>query len=293
MIDDTAIDQPEPESMESRIANSLGLGAIGQGDPDAEPAEKPEPEFAEIELDGEKYSIPAKLKDGFMKSEDYTRKTQDLAEQRRQYEHVKEIAQTASLERSFIDSIAGEREEMAVIDAYLKQTQQFNWANMSTEQMMRQKMEIDSIKERRQALDGSVRAKRQQFDETVKSKVSELKGKARELATKNITGFSEATEKSMRDYAKGEGLTEPEIDNILLDPRSFRVIYKAMQFDKVAAAAKEPVKSTKTVLKSGGTTDKMPASRAAELTFNKAMKSATTSGQKARVIEQRLANKFG
>jgi len=70
-----------------------------------------------------------------------------------------------------------------------------------------------------------------------------------------------------------------------------KILWKAMQFDKVQAGTARVDTATKT-LKPGAASNRMPAEVAQKLNFNKAMKSAQTSSEKARVIEARLAGMF-
>ena len=48
---------------------------------DAEDAKAADDLF-ELDIDGEKYQVPAKLKEAFMRTDDYTRKTQELGTHR-------------------------------------------------------------------------------------------------------------------------------------------------------------------------------------------------------------------
>ena len=125
----------------------------------------------------------------------------------------------------------------------------------------------------------------------MKARISELRTKAKELASKSISGFSEEAEKSMRSYASSVGLTEAEIDNVLLDPRSFRVIHDAMQYQKVASAAK-PATAKPSVLKPGPASERMPPDVVSKLNFNKALAKARTNQEKSKLIEEQLAERF-
>jgi hypothetical protein len=237
--------------------------------------------------------VPKGLKEAVMRTDDYTRKTQEVAEQRRSLDQMRELAQTRQLEAAFSDSISDERREISVIDAYLAQVSKLDWAQMSAEQMLRQRLEMDQIRDRKATLEKSVGEKRSKFTGDMQAKIQELRGKSKELASKSIPGFSEETEKGMRDYAKSEGLTEAEIDNVLLDPRSYKVIWKAMQFDKVKAGTQKVAAATERVLRPGAAGERMPAATAEKLNFQKAMKAAgNNSNAKARVIEQRLMGVF-
>lgn len=297
---DEAADQAIEQSVEAKIASKFGFPAqnteeVSQDTEVTESTQGSDTGLADLEWEGLTFKAPAKVKEALMRTEDYTRKTQELAEQRRAVEHVRELAQQNQLDKMFSDSIQNEQQEISVIDAYLQQATKLDWSQMNTDQMLRTKVEIDSIKERRAALKESMDSKRAKFQEEVKAKIGELRSKSRELASKAINGFNEQTEQDMRKYAISEGLTEQEIDNVLLDPRSFKVIWKAMQFDKVKAgtgqAAESATKAEK-VLRPGSATERMPPEVANKLNFRKAMKGAKTSGEKANIIEDRLASIF-
>lgn len=301
MTDETTTDQASEQSVTDRIAGKFGFpGAAAEAEAAAAGAETGtetvvDDGFADIEWEGVKARVPSKLKDAFMRNEDYTRKTQELAEQRRGVDQIRDVVSQRQLEAVFSESIQAESQEMSVIDAYLSQASKLDWSQMSTDQMLRHKVEVDNIKERRDALKAAVDGKRSKFNTDVKAKIDELRGKSREIAAKSIQGFGEDTEKSMRAFAQAEGLTDPEIDSVLLDPRSFKMIWKAMQFDSVqkgTGKAAEAATKAARVLRPGAANDRMPTDKAADLNFRKAMKAAPTSSLKARVIEDRLSGIF-
>jgi len=292
MAEETTTDQATEQSVEDRIAGKFGLQALTEETPAGESQTETVPDFAELDWEGQKIQVPVGLKDAFMRNEDYTKKTQELAEQRRSLDQMRELAQQGQLQSTFIESIAPEQQEIAVIDAYLQQAGKLDWSQMSTDQMLRHKVEIDSIKERRAQLTSSIGEKRAKFTTEMKAKIDELRGKSRELASKSIAGFTEETEKAMRAYAKSEGLSEAELDNVLLDARSYKIIWKAMQFDKVQAGVGKATTAAQKVVRPGAGSERMPQATADKLNFNKAMKQAKTSGEKARVIETRLEGIF-
>jgi len=287
-------DQGETQSVEDRLMNALGHSLQEEASAEVEQTETrgSDDEFAELEWDGVKFKVPSKAKEAFMKNEDYTRKTQELAEQRKSVEHVHELAKQRQLDAAFNDSIANEQREIAVIDAYLAQAKTLNWASMSTDEILRAKLELDNVRDRRAQLQETVNSKRSKFMEEVQTRIKEMRGKSRELASKSINGFSEEAEKAMRAYAADAGLSETEIDNVLLDPRSYKIIWEASQFRKVQASTAKVDKAEK-LLKPGAASERMPDDVKDKLNFRKAMKSAKTSTEKAAHIENRLAGLFG
>lgn len=287
-------------SMEDRIMSSMGLAGVADAEPAAEgeadavgeTAEGQQESDFEVEWNGATHKVPAALKDAFFGQKDYTQKTQALAEDRRTLDQLREVAQTGALDREFQGSIANEAQELSVIDAYLAQMSKTDWTGMSTDQMFKAKMEIDSIKERRTTLKEAIEGKRQAFTKNFSTKLSALKAKSRELASKAIPNFTEETEKGVRAFALAEGLGEQEIDNVLMDPRSYKILWKAAQYEKVVKTTGKAVAAAEKVVKPGAASERMPAQTAANLNFRKAMSGAKTSGDKANVIEQRLQSLF-
>lgn len=288
---DEVIDQPQAESMIDRISNQFGFPAADAPEAAVEAEDSTDALF-ELDFEGARYKVPTQLKDAFMKNEDYTRKTQDLAESRRSLDQVRTIAEQRQLESAFHESVQGEHKELSIIEAYLQQATKIDWGSMSTDQILRNKIELDGIKERRAELQQSIGQKQNQFQSEVKARIAELRGKSKEIASKSIKDFSEETEKAMRSFAIAEGLADAEYDNVILDPRSLKIIWKAMQFDKVQAGTLKANEKVDKVLKPGPASNKMPQEVVNKLNFGKAMKGARTSSEKASVIESRLSGMF-
>jgi hypothetical protein len=82
----------------------------------------------EVEHDGQKYRVPAALKDQFLMRADYSRKTEDLANQRKSFDRAREqevrsiLERQASVERlhEAHKSIVDERMKLGVAEAQLE-----------------------------------------------------------------------------------------------------------------------------------------------------------------------------
>jgi hypothetical protein len=93
-------------------------------DEDGNPIEEPddaEPETVEIERDGKTYKVPAELKDDFLRQADYTRKTQEVAELRKELgTHIEQAKQASEAE-------VNARAKAVAIDAAIQQYQNVDW----------------------------------------------------------------------------------------------------------------------------------------------------------------------
>jgi len=299
MTDETT-DQAVEQSVEQRIASKFGFPAAAPTEEPPQEAQEgeaqPESDLAELEWDGQRVQVPKALKDAFMRNEDYTRKTQELAESRRAVEHIQQVAQQSQLDQAFQASVAPEQHRMALIDAYLSEAAKVDVSQMSMEQMFRHKVELDSVKEQRQALKESIAEKRSKFEAEIKSKIGELRKNAWDMAVKKIGKSGEEAQKAVSEYALSKGLSAAELENVLLDPRSAEILWEAAQYRAIKAGtqtAAERATKAPPALKPGAASERMPQNVADKLNFRKAIGKATTSAQKANVIEDRLARVFG
>lgn len=100
-----------------------------QLDDDGNPIEEAEDDSEEIDLKGEKYKLPKALakefREGTLRQDDYTRKTQEIAETRKALEtRQAEIAQQAEAQSKTQE----QRVALAQLDTALKQYQETNWS---------------------------------------------------------------------------------------------------------------------------------------------------------------------
>jgi hypothetical protein len=259
-------EQPSGDSVESRIGSIFGNEQPQQPEA-ATPPETVEETF-ELEMDGAKYVLPKKLEKGFMQEKDYTQKSQTLAEQRKDVELKAAQFKLAQSESSFRESVAPDLQQMAVIDAVLQEYDRLNWAGMSTDELIRKRLERDQYKEARTALDQGLQAKRSQFDQHVKAETERLRSEASETLKKRIN-WSDETESEVRSYVKELGITDAEYDGVF-DPRHKQILFEASQFRKLKAAATPAVQQVKAV--KANATNPMPQQVKERLAFNKQLK---------------------
>ena len=99
--DEAVLDAPEVDA-----ADSYSDDDTDQAETDGAPEDEgqPEDDTEEVDWDGAKYRIPKALKPGLLMQADYTRKTQELAEQRRTVEqHAQALTQQAQLAEATLE----------------------------------------------------------------------------------------------------------------------------------------------------------------------------------------------
>ena len=247
------------------------------------------PEFEEVEYEGEKYQVPPKLKEAIIRQSDYTKKTQEVAEQRKLLSHAREQIEVASLQNQFSKSVEPELNEIRQLDSQLSAYENVNWREIPAEDRTLHMLEMQRLEKARAAKLGEIEMKRQQFDGAFKEHVKRLQSEAKKLLKERIPHWSEQTEKETRDWALSNGLTEEEVNSIS-DPRHAEILWKASQFDKVKQTAKPAIAQAKAAKVSG--TNPMPQAVREKLAFNKALKAATDPVSQARLVEQRVGSLF-
>lgn len=123
---------------------------------DEQPAEGEE----EVEIDGEKYRVPKKVAEAAMRQQDYTKKTQEVAEQRRS---VEDKQQYLEARESLINASLTDLSELQALQRQVAQFDSVEWQTLITD-------------DPQQALRLSL--SRQQLQQQLTSKQTELQGKA-------------------------------------------------------------------------------------------------------------------
>jgi len=302
MTQPTTGDQAEPQSLSDRVGAMFGLSDDPQETPvealqdvsddaEADP-ESATAEEAEVEYDGERFRVPKKLEKAIMQERDYTQKTQEVAEQRRMLEQTQQAMKIANIEQDFAQSTAVEFQQLQALDGYIQNLNSQKFAEMTTDEKMDALLNIQQAERHREAVKASIESKRSQHKTQLDAAITEAKDKAMEVLSKQIPGFKPETLGEVRTYAKSLGFTDVALDSIEMDARSALVIHKAMRFDQLQATKGTATQQLNAPVVRPGAANPMPQLVRDKLAFNKSMKSAKTSTEKARLIENRLAGMF-
>lgn len=102
---------------------------LADGDESTDAA-APEIEIEDVDYEGKKYAVPKEIKDALLRQADYTRKTQEIAEHRRQIEQERaSVQQLAKAENEHLQDLANLRLTENVLQRY----QGANWQQMAAE----------------------------------------------------------------------------------------------------------------------------------------------------------------
>lgn len=219
----------EPSTSENEVTTD-DLEGLDLGDE----AQTTAPDDEEVDYEGEKYKVPAKLKDALLRQADYTRKTQEVAEQRRQIEAQAEaVNQTAQAHQQNIQAVA----KLVGIDERLQQFQQLNWnalADQDPVQAQKLHIEFTNLQTQRGQIVGFLTQKQQQEHWNKQQTFAKQYQEAEAYAKREIRDWSPEKDKALEAYARAEGVDLQSLAGITVrSPAILKVIDKAAKFDQL------------------------------------------------------------
>jgi len=303
---------PAAVSVEDKLDNLFGGSQpVPEGDefspsdePDAEPGDdaeagEPAEESAEtsasealedVEFDGRTWQVPKDLKPAIMHTADYTRKTQDLADERKGVEAQRGMLETQA---AWLQQSSKGQAMLESLDAQLGQYKGLDWANMDTDQITRTKLQVDQLKERRSEIAQALQGAYQQFQGKLQEGRAALLKSSEEYLSRNIPKWNKEMAKTLSDYATAQGFTEPEM-NAFDNPKLIKMAWKAQRYDQLQATKSASIKRAEgamPVLKPGAA-NPLNVAKAERMNFKKALGSAKDSREKANLIRGRLEKMF-
>jgi hypothetical protein len=208
-------------------------------DPPDEDNPAAEHDGEEIEHEGRKYRVPKTLKYAFLRQADYTRKTQELALQRRAFEQ--EAAQSRAADAAELQDYA----RLTAISDQIAAYDQIDWRTLEAQDPLQAQSlwrERTQLIEARAGLADHVDHRRQvQAFEAQRDAAKRLEDGHRELS-RDIQGWSPDLASKLSDFGQKEfGFSADEIGGVL-DPRMVKVLhlaYLGRQSQKAQAAARK------------------------------------------------------
>ena len=232
MLDPQPEGQAEVEATEvEQVEEELAPEAESE-EPVEEVEEKPR---YRVKVDNEELEVDLdELIKGYSRTSDYTKKTQTLAEQRKQVEAERtKIEEAAKLRDTYsqrlqvIEQMLSQQPEEDL--SALKDSDPIGYAIKVAEKMEREK-QLSAVRAEREAVQAKQVAEQQERLKAHLAQESErLKAAIPDLADE-VKG--EVIRKEIRDYAKSNGWTDQELSQVY-DHRAVIALYRAMQFEKL------------------------------------------------------------
>lgn len=270
MTEDTT--NPETEVEEDDIAQAPEAdeseGAEAEA-PESEEGEEPsEDDGEETEYEGKRYKLPKELKEALLRQSDYTRKTQEVAEQRKMIEQAQAaLVQQAESQKVLVKDYAKVEALAERVEAYDK----VDWTALSQQDptsAQQHWMQYQTLKDQQSKLVAEIQAKEHTRSLEAQQATAKQIQQGQEVLSRDIKGWGpELAQKVSKFATDNYGVTSEELGSIT-DPRIIKLLHDAMTFretQKVTQVAKKaaevvaikPVKSLGTKASSGKDPEKM------------------------------------
>jgi len=220
-----------------------------------------EDDTEEIDYEGKKLKVPKEIKDAILRHADYTRKTQEVAEERRQVEAMRAQAkENAALQQEVLVEVA----KVVSIDQRLAQYSNIDWNRFYDEDP------VGAAKADRESRELQAHKAHILNEITQKEQAQNLK---REQATakayqenmavleRDIKGWSPKLQQELKAYALETGLTQEEVASIQ-SAAQVKALHRAYLYDQLVKKQQASQKSK-------------PASQAAPVTRISAKQAGT------------------
>ena len=230
---------------------------------DADESESEEEVLYAVNVNGEEHTIPLdELIKGYSRQSDYTRKTQELSEQRKSIEanqnkwnaEIQQIQterqQYVSALQNVIENSMGSLDQFATVDwATLKNDNPLEYITKRDEYREAQ----DKVRQAQFQQQQAQQAHQQESQQNHRRVLQEEHGRL--VAALPEWGEQETRQKlsgDIKEYALSQGYTTEEISS-LIDHRSLMTIYKAMKYDRASSPSvvKKKVKNKPRVIRAG------------------------------------------
>ena len=223
--DDAVLDAPEVD------ADSYSDGT-DQAETDGAEDGQPEDDTEEVDWDGTKYRIPKALKPGLLMQADYTRKTQELAEQRRHVEqHVQSLSQQAELQQATLEH----RVNLRTVEQQLQQFSNTDWSNYSAQYgadaTAAAMASWQQYRDAKAELEGAIAKTETEARQISERSSANAIAQADQVLSREIEGWSPQLVQDLAGYAATEfGITPQELRDSVVNPdgtadtRTFKVL---------------------------------------------------------------------
>jgi hypothetical protein len=287
-------DEPESEQPEQQAKpESQDEGETPEVEADeAKPADEGSEEGVEVEFNGTKYQVPPELKDALMATQDYTKKTTEVAQLRKNAEIQLKEAALYQEQRQFQESVAGDLDQLKMLSSYIDHVNKTtDWQKLETTEAFRVKMQLDQLKDQRSELEKALEGKYAQFKAKSEESRSKLRQEMGEALSKVIPQWNEETQKVLKKYAQDMGYPADALENMsLLD---HQLVWKASQYDKIKSEAKAVVSKASTPVIKPTARQEMPKAVQDKLNYRKAIKKASNPKVREKLATDRIAEIFG
>ncbi len=289
------IPEEETPETEEEFEYEAGQEPTPEGDDTEETQE--ETDLVEFEFDGQLLEAPVAIKEALMRQQDYTQKTQAVAEDRKTLEVQRGEVEYQQRQVQFVESVQPDLLKAQQLESQAEEAHKYlrdNIDNLSATDIEKIRLGIEDFRKERDDLVQSITNKQTEFQQAQEQAHGELLKKGTEILQQRIPGWGKEAQEQLHEYASAAGFSEAEI-NSLVDPRQVETLWKASQYDALQsgkAAAVKKVQAAPSIKQKSR--NPMPKRTGEKLNLRKKLKSNKISNSdKASLVGEDLAKRFG
>lgn len=227
----------EPDDTPAEPAPVESDNAVVEGDDapvETEPAEPtPGDDLVEVEYEGKTHRVPQELKDALLRQSDYTRKAQEVAEQRKQLEaHQAFIQQQATFQQQSAKEFA----QLAAVDNQLQQYQSIDWASALDQDPIganKAYIQYQQLQQARNQMAQALGQRQQEFQEVEAHQTAQAIQATRQ-AVEKLPGWTPQVDMELDKFTQAfPGYVRSEIAK---SPAIYEMVMKAWRYDQLQSA---------------------------------------------------------
>jgi len=228
----------ESESVQTEVENPDGLTADDLVD-DTQEEVNETPGTYTIKVDGKDVEVTLdELQAGYSRQADYTRKSQVLAEQRKQADE--ELAATQQERQRYLSQL---EQFNTQADSKLNELKSTDWTKLKEEdptEYMLKRDQYRELQENKRTVEEEQKNLQYKSQQEQQAKWQEELGRQQEIMAQRLPEWNDPTKgpklkQDIKSFAVKTGFSEQEVDS-LIDARSVDVLHKAMLYDNLLAA---------------------------------------------------------
>ena len=243
---------------ESEALDAAAIDPTPEAEPQQEPDDTdipPTDDGEDIEHEGRTYRVPKALKDAFLRQADYTRKTQELAEQRRGFEQ--EAVRMQAVQQADLEGYA----RLVSLNDQLQAFEQLDWTALERQDPVQAQSlwrQYSQLKDGRSAMIGQLLQREDQRAFETQREAARRIDEGRAVLAREIQGWSPELASKLSDFGQRTFGFSPEEIGGVLDPRMVKVLHLAFvghqsQQKQAAARKAEASQSAQPIRQVGAT----------------------------------------
>ena len=198
----------------------------------------------DVDYEGKKYRVPKDIKDALLRHSDYTRKTQEVAEERRRIESERtQIQQLAKLESDHLEDLANLR----MVEGVLSRFQSVNWQQLidtDPVEALKQQTQMQQAVSARQQLAERVSQRQQQRGLQQQQEIATRVQESEAALASDDKSWSAVRSRDLSAYVQKEyGFSVDELAQAM-SPKFARLMRDAMTGRKAIQTATQKPKPT-------------------------------------------------